>query len=86
MSEILKSQLQQSDRRNSNLHKEVTISKGLKTSVENQDRKQNLLSNVLDTEIGISKKQINEAHEKLLSLELELENRSTCEKLGQKER
>ncbi|KAF2295292.1 hypothetical protein GH714_032474 [Hevea brasiliensis] len=79
-SESLMNQLQVSEKTIANMQKEVETLKMSKTMVENQSENHKSLKKDLDTQLKVAKAELNEAHHKFSSLEVEQENKTAAVK------
>lgn len=77
-SEALKDQLRESRKIMGDLQTEVETLKESKTMIEDQVENQKLINEDLDTQLTAAKAKLNEALQKLSSLEVELEDKSHC--------
>ncbi|CAL9134263.1 unnamed protein product [Musa textilis] len=76
--EKLVAQLQESEEKISNLRLELAALKESKGKIEDQIINQKLINEDLGTQLTVAKSELNEAHQKFSSLEVELEEKSNC--------
>ncbi|KAK2657514.1 hypothetical protein Ddye_010566 [Dipteronia dyeriana] len=75
-------QLQESQKIISNLRNELENLRKSKEMIEDQVKNHKLMNGDLDTQLTVTRVELNEAHQKFLRLELELESKQNyCEKL-----
>lgn len=77
-SNSLMSQLQESQKIVSNSQNELDILKKSKEVIEDQVKLQKMINEDLDTQLKVARVDLNEACQKLSSLEVELEDKSNC--------
>ncbi|KAL3583753.1 hypothetical protein D5086_014814 [Populus alba] len=81
-SESLKNQLKESEKIIGGLQTDLETLRGLKARFESQNENHKLTKEDVDTQLTVARAELNDAHQKLSSLEMELENkRSCCEEL-----
>lgn len=77
-SESLMVQLQESEKTIASLKKELEMLKESKRMIEDQSEHHKFMNEDLDTQLTVSRAELNEALQKLSSLEVELESRNNC--------
>ncbi|KAG8642644.1 hypothetical protein MANES_12G106300v8 [Manihot esculenta] len=77
-SESLMNQLRESEKTIKSMQNEVETLKMSKTMIENQSENHKLMKEDLDTQLKVAKAELNEAHQKFSSMEVELENKNSC--------
>ncbi|XP_015577504.1 filament-like plant protein 7 isoform X1 [Ricinus communis] len=77
-SETLMNQLQDSEETIASLQKELDSLKMSKAMSENQNENQKLMREDLDTQFAVAKAELDEARKLISSLEVELENKTSC--------
>ncbi|XP_011043506.1 PREDICTED: filament-like plant protein 7 isoform X2 [Populus euphratica] len=81
-SESLMNQLKESEKIIGGLQTDLETLRGLKARFESQNENHKLKKEDVDTQLTVARAELNEAHQKLSSMEMELENkRSCCEEL-----
>ena len=77
-SESLMNQLKESEKNIESLQADLETLRGLKAMLENQIENHKLMKEDVDTQLKEAKVELNKAHQKLSSLEMELENKKSC--------
>jgi chromosome segregation ATPase len=77
-SEPLMNQLKESEKTIESLQTDLETLRGSKAMFESQIENHKLMKEDVDTELTEAKVELNKAHQKLSTLEMELENRKSC--------
>ncbi|KAK9285238.1 hypothetical protein L1049_024427 [Liquidambar formosana] len=77
-SEALMNQLQESEKTIASLQTELDILKESNGMIEDQIKNHKVMNEDLDTQLTVARVELNEAHQRLSSLEVELENKNNC--------